>query len=89
MREPVKTRVRITMAFVLILYALVEGLSLLGLSVLEPSVNVVYDPEIEVLSESQRARLSKFLEEGLGQRVVQVPVLGWYRIGDSLTSTLR
>ncbi|UCG72337.1 MAG: hypothetical protein JSV45_13995 [Chromatiales bacterium] len=83
MKEPVKSRVRITIAFVLILYALMEGLSLLGLWVLESSVNVVYDPVVEVLSETQRTRLSQFLEQGRGQRVEQDPVLGWYRIGNS------
>lgn len=78
-----RTRIRTTCLFVLFLYLLVEGTSLLGLWIVEASRNVIYDPVIEVLSESQKTRLSKFLEQGRGERVQQDPVLGWTRIGNS------
>jgi hypothetical protein len=70
-------------------FMLTEGLCYLSLFLLDKVFDVQYDPNVSNLSEEQKARLRKFLNQKTGERVGQDPVLGWINTGEINSAGMR
>jgi hypothetical protein len=84
-----KTRPKVLLPSLLLVYLCIEGLCFGGLLLLDRVINVGYNPNPSTLSGQQKASLEKFLERKQGEQVSQDPVLGWVRRSEANSAGMR
>ncbi len=80
---------KIRWMFILLIYVSLEGLSYLGLRVLETRFNLPYDPRVAALSKEQKEKLTKFLASKKGERNSPDPMVGWVPVAHVNAAGMR